>query len=69
MKFSVLLLASVAALTLNSCNTFAGIGRDLKGFGSGVENKAYGKTWKGEPRGQKSQPQQAAQVPQTTVTQ
>ncbi|PQJ28433.1 hypothetical protein [Rubritalea profundi] len=70
MKFSALLLASAAALTLNSCNTFVGVGRDFKSLGSGVENTAYGKTWKGEPRTQNSKPQQQpAQVPQTTVTQ
>ena len=70
MKFSALLFASAAALTLNSCNTFVGVGRDVKSLGTGVENKAYGKTWKGEPRAQKSQrQQQPAQVPQTTVAQ
>lgn len=71
MKFSVLIIASAAAITLSSCNTFVGIGRDFKSLGSGVENKAYGKTWKGEPRAQNSQPQgqQPAQVPQTTITQ
>ncbi|MEO1858243.1 MAG: hypothetical protein ABGY95_12880 [Rubritalea sp.] len=70
MKFSVLLLASAATLTLNSCNTFVGLGRDVKSLGTGVENKAYGKTWKGEPRTQKSQlQQQPAQIPQTTITQ
>jgi len=68
MKFRSLLLVSAAALTLNSCNTFAGIGRDFKSLGSGVENKAYGKTWKGDARAQNSQPQQQqTQVPQTTV--
>ncbi len=50
MKLCILLLAATAAFTLNSCNTFVGIGRDLKSFGIGVENKAYGKTWKGESR-------------------
>lgn len=68
MKFSALLLASAAALTLNSCNTFAGLGRDVKSLGNGVENKAYGKTWKGDARDNNSQPeQQQTQVPQTTV--
>jgi len=70
MKFSALLLASAAILTLNSCNTFVGVGRDFKSLGNGVENKAYGKTWKGEPRAQNSQPQpQSAKVPQTTIAQ
>ncbi|MFT5882293.1 MAG: putative small secreted protein [Crocinitomicaceae bacterium] len=68
MKFSVLLLVSAAVLTLNSCNTFAGIGRDVKSLGNGVENKAYGKTWKGDASSKNSQPQQQqTQVPQTTV--
>lgn len=66
MKFSALLLVSAAVLTLNSCNTFAGIGRDVKSLGNGVENKAYGKTWKGDARSQNSK-QQQTQVPQTTV--
>ena len=66
MKFSALLLASAAALTLNSCNTFAGLGRDVKSLGTGVENKAYGKTWQGQPSAPFARP---AQVPQTTISQ
>ncbi|MFD2159600.1 hypothetical protein ACFSW8_11865 [Rubritalea tangerina] len=69
MKLSAILLTSITICSLCSCNTFVGIGRDFKSLGQGVENKAYGKTWKGQPRAQNSQQQapQQATVPQTTV--
>jgi predicted small secreted protein len=73
MKALILSTAALATLALSSCNTFVGIGRDFKSLGQGVENKAYGNTWKGEPRAQKSKQnasgQQQAVVPQTTVPQ
>lgn len=73
MKALFLSTAALAFLGLNSCNTFVGMGRDFQRLGQGVENKAYGKTWKGEQRAQKSQQstpaQQQTTVPQTTVPQ
>lgn len=73
MKALLLGSAALAFLASSSCNTFVGMGRDFKSLGTGVENKAYGKTWKGEQRAQSSQQnanaQQPVAVPQTTVPQ
>lgn len=32
------------------------MGRDFQSLGTGIENKAYGKTWKVEPRGSHTTP-------------
>jgi predicted small secreted protein len=46
---SVLLIAAIAAAAaLSSCNTFIGLGRDLKQLGGGMENTADKATgWSG----------------------
>ncbi|MCW1922312.1 hypothetical protein OKA05_07085 [Luteolibacter arcticus] len=44
--------AFAALLTLNSCNTAIGFGRDLRLLGSGMENKAHGRTWSGQDQQQ-----------------
>ena len=67
MKKSALLLISATAITLSSCNTFVGFGRDVKSLGTGMENTAYGKKWSGEERAQKSQ--QPAVQPQPAAGQ
>jgi len=36
------------AVSLASCNTFIGMGRDIQQLGRGFENKGYGKTWDGK---------------------
>lgn len=41
-------LALAAVVTLSSCNTAIGFGRDLRLLGTGMENKAHGRTWNGE---------------------
>jgi predicted small secreted protein len=46
---SVLILLT-ASLTLSSCNTFIGIGRDIENLGNGMQNKAEGKTWSGQTK-------------------
>lgn len=40
-------LAIVAVFALGSCNTTIGLGRDLRQLGSGLENKAHGKSFDG----------------------
>jgi predicted small secreted protein len=47
MKKLLALLALGAAVTLSSCNTAIGFGRDLRLLGTGMENKAHGRTWDG----------------------
>ena len=42
-----LLVFGFAALSLSSCNTYIGATRDLQVLGTGLENKAEGKTWQG----------------------
>ncbi|MDG1357308.1 MAG: entericidin [Akkermansiaceae bacterium] len=41
------LLLLVSLLSLSSCNTFIGLGRDIERLGEGMQNKADGKTWSG----------------------
>lgn len=36
---------------LVSCNTAIGFSRDLRTLGTGLENKAHGRTWKGDDTG------------------
>jgi len=47
MKKLLALLALCAAVSLTSCNTTIGFGRDLKLLGTGIGNKIQGKTWEG----------------------
>ncbi len=47
MKKLLALLALGAAVSLSSCNTAIGFGRDLRLLGTGMENKAHGRTWDG----------------------
>ena len=47
MKKLSVLLALAAVVSLSSCNTAIGFGRDLRLLGSGMENKAHGRTWDG----------------------
>lgn len=42
-----LALALVALVTLSSCNTMIGIGRDFRQLGTGLENKAHGRSFNG----------------------
>lgn len=42
------LLALGAAVSLSSCNTAIGFGRDLRLLGTGMENKAHGRDWNGQ---------------------
>ncbi len=49
MKTILTTLSLVVAFSLlNSCNTFIGATRDVQSFGTGLENKAKGKTWEGQ---------------------
>ncbi|QJE96515.1 hypothetical protein [Luteolibacter luteus] len=47
MKKLLALLALGAAISLSSCNTAIGFGRDLRLLGTGMENKAHGREWNG----------------------
>lgn len=49
-------LALAAVVTLSSCNTAIGLGRDLRLLGTGMENKAHGRTWNGEEQTQDNLP-------------
>ncbi|MDX1680042.1 MAG: hypothetical protein R3242_04850 [Akkermansiaceae bacterium] len=42
MKIILLSTAAIAALFTTSCNTFIGMGRDLRLLGEGIENTAHG---------------------------
>jgi len=46
-KLLALLAAVVAVTTSTSCNTAIGFGRDMRQLGTGLENKAHGRTWDG----------------------
>lgn len=46
-KICSALLLFVSLLSLSSCNTFIGMGRDIERLGEGMQNKADGKTWSG----------------------
>ncbi len=52
MKKLLALLALGAAVFLTSCNTAIGFGRDLRLLGTGMENKAHGRTWDGQQQQQ-----------------
>lgn len=47
MKKLIAFAALAVVLTLSSCNTAIGFGRDLRLLGTGMENKAHGRTWDG----------------------
>ena len=50
-------LGIIAVFVLGSCNTTIGLGRDLRQLGSGLENKAHGKTFDGsDPTSQDNLP-------------
>ena len=48
--------ALAVVVTLSSCNTAIGFGRDLRLLGTGMENKAPGRTWDGGEQQQESLP-------------
>ncbi len=48
--------ALAVVVTLSSCNTAIGFGRDLRLLGTGMENKAHGRTWDGGEQQQESLP-------------
>ena len=50
MKKLLALIALGSAVSLSSCNTTIGFGRDLKLLGTGVGNRIQGKTWDGQPQ-------------------
>ena len=52
-----LVALALAALTLSSCNTMIGMGRDFRQLGEGLENKASGRKFDG------SDPNQQENVP------
>lgn len=47
MKKLFAFLALAAVVSLSSCNTAIGFGRDMRQLGTGLENKAHGRTWDG----------------------
>lgn len=47
MKKLIAFTALAVVLTLSSCNTAIGFGRDLRLLGTGMENRAHGRTWEG----------------------
>ncbi|WP_193212600.1 small secreted protein [Luteolibacter marinus] len=48
MKKLSVVLALAGVVSLSSCNTAIGFGRDLRQLGTGMENKAHGRTWDGQ---------------------
>ena len=47
-KFFPFTVLAAVVLSLNACNTYIGLGRDIQGLGEGIQNTGYGKGWKGE---------------------
>lgn len=47
MKKLFAFVALAAVVSLSSCNTAIGFGRDMRQLGTGLENKAHGRTWDG----------------------
>ena len=41
----ILILAGCGALLMVSCETFAGMGRDIQRAGQGMENSGQGREW------------------------
>jgi predicted small secreted protein len=56
MKKLLTFVALAAVVSLSSCNTAIGFGRDLRLLGTGMENKAHGRTWDGGEQQQESLP-------------
>lgn len=56
MKKLFAFLALAALVSLSSCNTAIGFGRDMRQLGTGLENKAHGRTWDGGDQQQESLP-------------
>jgi predicted small secreted protein len=56
MKKLYAIAALAVVVTLSSCNTAIGFGRDLRLLGTGMENKAHGRTWDGGEQQQESLP-------------
>lgn len=48
MKLLLALVSLACGATLVSCNTAIGFSRDLRQLGTGLENKAHGRTWDGQ---------------------
>lgn len=46
-KSCFLALLTIASFALGSCNTFIGMGRDIRGLGAGMENKGTTGSWDG----------------------
>ena len=44
--------AFAVVVTLSSCNTAIGFGRDMRLLGTGIENKTHGRTWDGQEQQQ-----------------
>ena len=52
-----LAIVALAVLTLSSCNTMIGMGRDFRQLGEGMENKANGRNFDGtDPNQQENVP-------------
>jgi predicted small secreted protein len=56
MKKLYAFVALAAVVTLSSCNTAIGFGRDMRLLGTGLENKAHGRSWDGQEQSQDSLP-------------
>jgi predicted small secreted protein len=56
MKKLYAIAALAVVVTLSSCNTAIGFGRDLRLLGTGMENKAHGRTWDGQEQQQENLP-------------
>ena len=79
MIYSLRLTAIAAScFVFASCNTFSGMGGDIKTFGNGVANSAQGKGWYGEEKAPPTQQatdgthhhqMQPSNVPQTKAPQ
>ena len=48
MKLLFALVSFACGAILVSCNTAIGFSRDLRQLGTGLENKAHGRTWDGQ---------------------
>jgi predicted small secreted protein len=48
-KLGVFLMLVVTVLSVSSCNTYIGLGRDIQKLGQGIQNTGYGKNWSSTP--------------------
>jgi predicted small secreted protein len=48
MKKHYAFLSLATLISLSSCNTMIGVGRDMRLLGQGMEHKAHGRTWDGD---------------------